>query len=138
MSVTFFLIRILYFHVFTISDDIVLNHLKCIFELSYKWKEGSRIGIARIRGYADAAHTPLLFTTTPALAIRKALLNTGLEASQVDYYEINEAFSVVALAIRSFFHSLLIKLMFMVGLPPWTPSRLQWNSHTGHLARGMD
>ncbi|CAL9127505.1 unnamed protein product, partial [Musa acuminata var. zebrina] len=54
--------------------------------------------IAKIRGYADAAHTPLLFTTTPALAIRKALSNTGLEASQVDYYEINEAFSVVALA----------------------------------------
>lgn len=38
--------------------------------------------------------TPELFTTTPALAIRKALSNAGWEASQVDYYEINEAFSV--------------------------------------------
>ncbi|THU60356.1 hypothetical protein C4D60_Mb07t11780 [Musa balbisiana] len=54
--------------------------------------------IAKIRGYADAAHTPELFTTTPALAIRKALSNAGWEASQVDYYEINEAFSVLALA----------------------------------------
>ncbi|KAJ8497226.1 hypothetical protein OPV22_007778 [Ensete ventricosum] len=54
--------------------------------------------IARIRGYADAAHAPELFTTAPALAIPKAISNAGLEASQVDYYEINEAFSVVALA----------------------------------------
>ncbi|RRT73983.1 hypothetical protein B296_00023956 [Ensete ventricosum] len=37
---------------------------------------------------------PELFTTTPALAIPKAISSAGLEASQVDYYEINEAFSV--------------------------------------------
>ncbi|KAJ4831100.1 hypothetical protein Tsubulata_033017 [Turnera subulata] len=54
--------------------------------------------IARIKGYADAAQAPELFTTTPALAIPKAISNAGLEASQIDYYEINEAFSVVALA----------------------------------------
>ncbi|PKA47636.1 putative acetyl-CoA acetyltransferase, cytosolic 2 [Apostasia shenzhenica] len=54
--------------------------------------------IARIRGYADAAQAPELFTTAPALAIPKAISNAGLEASQIDYYEINEAFSVVALA----------------------------------------
>ncbi|URE35537.1 ABC1 family [Musa troglodytarum] len=54
--------------------------------------------IAKIRGSADAAHAPELFTTAPALAIPKAISNAGLEASQVDYYEINEAFSVVALA----------------------------------------
>ncbi|KAK3163678.1 hypothetical protein QOZ80_1AG0006800 [Eleusine coracana subsp. coracana] len=54
--------------------------------------------IARIRGYADAAQAPELFTTAPALAIPKAVSNAGLQASQVDYYEINEAFSVVALA----------------------------------------
>ncbi|KAI5669286.1 hypothetical protein M9H77_19139 [Catharanthus roseus] len=41
---------------------------------------------------------PELFTTAPALAIPKAVSNAGLEASQVDHYEINEAFSVVALA----------------------------------------
>ncbi|KAJ0988219.1 hypothetical protein J5N97_006575 [Dioscorea zingiberensis] len=54
--------------------------------------------IAKISGYADAAQAPELFTTAPALAIPKAISNAGLEASQVDYYEINEAFSVVALA----------------------------------------
>ncbi|XP_041990857.1 acetyl-CoA acetyltransferase, cytosolic 1 [Salvia splendens] len=54
--------------------------------------------IAKISGYADAAHAPELFTTAPALAIPKALKNAGIEASKVDYYEINEAFAVVALA----------------------------------------
>ncbi|KAK4779297.1 hypothetical protein SAY86_006825 [Trapa natans] len=39
---------------------------------------------------------PELFTTSPALAIPKAISNAGLEASQVDLYEINEAFAVVA------------------------------------------
>ncbi|EXB49753.1 putative acetyl-CoA acetyltransferase, cytosolic 2 [Morus notabilis] len=54
--------------------------------------------IAKIKGFADAAQAPELFTTAPALAIPKAISNAGLEASQIDYYEINEAFSVVALA----------------------------------------
>ncbi|OVA20117.1 Thiolase [Macleaya cordata] len=54
--------------------------------------------IAKITGYADAAQAPELFTTAPALAIPKAISNAGLEASQIDYYEINEAFAVVALA----------------------------------------
>ncbi|KAE8655724.1 putative acetyl-CoA acetyltransferase, cytosolic 2 [Hibiscus syriacus] len=54
--------------------------------------------VARIRGYADAAQAPEWFTTAPALAIPKAIASAGLEASQIDYYEINEAFSVVAIA----------------------------------------
>lgn len=54
--------------------------------------------IAKIRGFADAAQAPELFTTAPSLAIPKAISNAGLKATQVDYYEINEAFSVVALA----------------------------------------
>ncbi|KAL9230019.1 hypothetical protein vseg_005420 [Gypsophila vaccaria] len=54
--------------------------------------------IARIRGFADAAQAPEWFTTAPALAIPKAISAAGLETSQVDFYEINEAFSVVALA----------------------------------------
>jgi len=54
--------------------------------------------IAKITGYADAAQAPELFTTAPSLAIPKAISRAGLEASQIDYYEINEAFSVVALA----------------------------------------
>ncbi|TXK49263.1 acetyl-CoA C-acyltransferase [Pontibacter qinzhouensis] len=54
--------------------------------------------IARIRGFADAEQDPIWFTTTPSLAIPKALKNAGLEASEVDFYEINEAFSVVSIA----------------------------------------
>lgn len=54
--------------------------------------------IAKIKGYADAAQAPDLFTTSPALAIPKAISRAGLEASQVDFFEINEAFAVVALA----------------------------------------
>ncbi|KAI8552202.1 hypothetical protein RHMOL_Rhmol06G0247600 [Rhododendron molle] len=54
--------------------------------------------IAKITGYADAAQAPELFTTSPAIAIPKAISNAGLEASEVDYYEINEAFAVVSLA----------------------------------------
>lgn len=75
--------------------------------------------IARIRGYADAAQVlcgiliatlcftgvadtvtalvvqaPELFTTAPAIAIPKAISNSGLKASNIDFYEINEAFSV--------------------------------------------
>jgi acetyl-CoA C-acetyltransferase len=54
--------------------------------------------IARILGFADAAQEPLWFTTTPSLAIPRALKHAGVEAGSVDFYEINEAFSAVALA----------------------------------------
>ncbi|NVK50718.1 MAG: acetyl-CoA C-acyltransferase, partial [Cyclobacteriaceae bacterium] len=54
--------------------------------------------LAKIRGFADAATDPLWFTTAPALAIPKALAHAGLSPEDVDFYEINEAFSAVALA----------------------------------------
>ena len=54
--------------------------------------------LAKITGYADAAHEPEWFTTAPVKAIPKAIKKAGLNASDIDYYEINEAFSVVALA----------------------------------------
>jgi acetyl-CoA C-acetyltransferase len=54
--------------------------------------------LAKIRGFADAEQSPEWFTTTPALAIPKAIKQAGISAKEVDYYEINEAFSVVALA----------------------------------------
>ncbi|RLD65232.1 MAG: acetyl-CoA C-acetyltransferase [Bacteroidetes bacterium] len=54
--------------------------------------------IAKIRGYADAAHEPEWFTTAPVKAIPKAIAKAGLTANDIEYYEINEAFSVVALA----------------------------------------
>ncbi len=54
--------------------------------------------LAKILSYADANQTPAQFTTTPSIAIPKALEKAGLSLSQVDAFEINEAFSVVALA----------------------------------------
>lgn len=53
--------------------------------------------IARILSYADAEQAPEWFTTTPALAIPKALSKAGLQVSDIDYWEINEAFSVVGI-----------------------------------------
>ncbi len=54
--------------------------------------------LAKIRGYADAAQEPEWFTTAPAKALPIALGKAGLSTSDVDYYELNEAFSVVGLA----------------------------------------
>jgi acetyl-CoA C-acetyltransferase len=54
--------------------------------------------IAKIIGFADAAQDPLWFTTAPSKAIPKAMAMAGVEKSNVDYYEINEAFSAVAIA----------------------------------------
>jgi len=54
--------------------------------------------LAKITGYADAARDPMHFTTAPALAIPKALEHAGIAQDKVDYFEINEAFSAVALA----------------------------------------
>jgi acetyl-CoA C-acetyltransferase len=54
--------------------------------------------IAKIRGFADAEQAPEWFTTAPTIAAPKALKHAGLKLSDVDYFEINEAFAVVALA----------------------------------------
>jgi acetyl-CoA C-acetyltransferase len=54
--------------------------------------------LAIIRGYADAEQAPDDFTTTPALAIPKALEKAGLAVADIDYTEINEAFSNVTMA----------------------------------------
>ena len=54
--------------------------------------------IAKIIGFADAAQEPKWFTTSPSLAIPKAIKNAGLSESDISHYEINEAFAVVSLA----------------------------------------
>ncbi|MDZ4070258.1 MAG: acetyl-CoA C-acyltransferase [Sediminibacterium sp.] len=54
--------------------------------------------LAIIRSYADAEQAPEWFTTTPALAVPKAVAKSGLEMNQIDYVELNEAFSVVGIA----------------------------------------
>ena len=63
-----------------------------------KLKELGLQPLARIRGYADAQQAPEWFTTAPSKAIPRALQHAGIGAEEVDCYEINEAFSVVAIA----------------------------------------
>jgi acetyl-CoA C-acetyltransferase len=63
-----------------------------------KAKELGLIPIAKIRGFGDAAQDPLWFTTSPSLAIPKAMKMAGVSKSDVDFYEINEAFAAVAIA----------------------------------------
>lgn len=63
-----------------------------------KLKELGLKPIGKIIGWGDAEKTPSEFTTAPALAIPKALKHAGVSQDDVDAYEINEAFSVVALA----------------------------------------
>jgi acetyl-CoA C-acetyltransferase len=54
--------------------------------------------IAKIKSYADAEQAPEWFTTAPSLAVPKAVEKAGLKMSDIQYYELNEAFSVVGLA----------------------------------------
>ncbi len=65
-------------------------------------KTGSK-PLARIVSYADAAQDPAWFTTAPALAAQKALDKAGLAMSDIDFFEVNEAFSVVTLAFIQHF-----------------------------------
>jgi acetyl-CoA C-acetyltransferase len=73
------------------ASALVLMSKKKVEELGVK-------PMAKILGFADAAQDPMWFTTTPSLAIPKALKNAGIEKKEVSYYEINEAFSAVAIA----------------------------------------
>ena len=54
--------------------------------------------IAKIVSYADAAQAPEWFTTAPSLAVPKALEKAGLSTNDIDYWELNQAFSVVGIA----------------------------------------
>jgi acetyl-CoA C-acetyltransferase len=63
-------------------------------------KKVKQLGIkplAKILGFADAEQAPEWFTTTPSLAVPKAVQKAGLKMEQIDYWELNEAFSVVGI-----------------------------------------
>lgn len=80
----------------TINDGasaIILASQKMVNELGLK-------PAARILAFADAAQEPEWFTTAPTLATPKALQRAGLALGDVDYFEVNEAFAVVALAYQ--------------------------------------
>ena len=78
----------------TISDGasslILMSKEKC--------SELKLTPIATVKYYCDAAQDPDWFTTAPSLAVKKILSNNSLSIDDVDYFEFNEAFSVVALA----------------------------------------
>lgn len=63
-----------------------------------KMKELGLTPLAKVLSYADAAQDPVWFTTAPSKALPKALAKAKLAPEDIDFYEINEAFSVVALA----------------------------------------
>jgi acetyl-CoA C-acetyltransferase len=63
-----------------------------------KVKELGITPLAKIVSFADASQEPEWFTTTPSKAIPKALKKANLTLEEIDFFEINEAFSVVALA----------------------------------------
>lgn len=80
----------------TINDGasaLILASEKKVKELGLK-------PIAKILSFADAAQEPEWFTTAPTLAAPKALKRAGLTVKDVDYFEVNEAFSVVAMAFN--------------------------------------
>jgi acetyl-CoA C-acetyltransferase len=87
----------------TISDGasaIILASEDCL-------KKFNLTPLARIVSFSDASQDPEWFTTTPAIAAKLALKKAGLTTSDIDYFEINEAFAVVALA---FIHEMKIPL----------------------------
>ena len=63
-----------------------------------KAKELGLKPLATIKSYADAAQEPNWFTTAPAKALPKALAKANLKIDDIDFFEFNEAFSVVGLA----------------------------------------
>lgn len=63
-----------------------------------KAKELNLTPLCAIQGYADAAHEPEWFTTAPSKALPKALAKAGVSQDEIDFFEFNEAFSVVGLA----------------------------------------
>ena len=78
----------------TINDGaaaLILMSLEKANELNIK-------PLAKIKSYADAAHKPEWFTTAPEKAINKSLDNANINIDNIDYFELNEAFSVVGLA----------------------------------------
>mgnify|MGYP002885287259 CR=1 FL=1 len=69
----------------------------CVVMSAEKAKELGCAPLAKIVAYASHAQAPEWFTTAPAKSIAKLLKKTGLEAKDIDLFEINEAFSVVSL-----------------------------------------
>ena len=83
----------------TAANASTMNHGAAALVLmsAEKAKELGLKPIAKIAGYADAEQAPEWFTTTPALAVPKAVAKAGLTMEDISYWELNEAFAVVGI-----------------------------------------
>jgi len=86
----------------TAANASSINDGAAAFVLMSEAKAGELGATARFRvaGHASYAQAPEWFTTAPAFAIKKLLKDAGLTADDIDTWEINEAFSVVSLAVN--------------------------------------
>jgi acetyl-CoA C-acetyltransferase len=86
----------------TAANASTLNDGACALVLMSR-KKAERLGLlplAKIIGFADSEQEPALFTTSPTVAVPKAIKMANLIKEEIDYFEINEAFSVVPLAFE--------------------------------------
>lgn len=84
----------------TAANASKINDGACAFVLMSEdaAKQRGLKPLARIVAYEDAGVAPIDFGLAPALAVQKMLKRTGIKASDIDYHEVNEAFSAVVLA----------------------------------------
>ena len=84
----------------TAANSSKINDAGCALVLmsEEKLKEHNLKPLARIVGYADACAEPIDFCIAPAKAIQTLTQNVGMKLSQVEYFEISEAFAVTILA----------------------------------------
>lgn len=83
------------------NASVLSDGAAAVYLVSGKYAKANGLeskAIARVLGYADAEQAPVWFTTSPTKAITKALEKAQVDKSKVDLYEINEAFSCVAIA----------------------------------------
>ena len=87
--------------------------------------------LALIRSYADAEQAPVDFSTSPSLALPKAYARAGISQSNVDLFEINEAFSAVALANMQILGISHAQINISGGCCSWPSHRLLRLSYIG-------
>ncbi len=75
----------------------MMVRLRYILVSEEKLKQLELKPIARILSYADAEQAPEWFTTSPSIAVPRAIQKAGLKMSNIDYWELNEAFAVVGI-----------------------------------------
>ena len=90
--------------------------------------------LAVIRGYADAEQAPEWFTTTPSIAVPKAVEKSRLSMEEIDFFELNEAFSVVGIVNSRLMNLDATKVNVNGGsVSLWASARLQRRQDFGDI-----